>query len=44
MKTLFLALGLVVALAPPATLTEAATLKGRPPADVTVTLVRWPFT
>ena len=49
MKTLFLALGLVVALAPEATLkgrpTSEATLKGRPTSDtVTVTLVRWPFT
>ena len=50
MKTVFLARGFVVALAPAATLkgrngTEATTLKGRPTADtVTVTLVRWPFT
>ena len=52
MKTLFLALGFVVALAPAATLkgeattlTDVTTLTGRPTADtVTVTLVRWPFT
>ena len=46
MKTLFLALGFVVALAPATALTESATLKGRPAAadTVTVTLVRWPFT
>jgi hypothetical protein len=40
MRVLFLALSLVVTLAP------AATLKGRPASadTVTVTLVRWPFT
>ena len=53
MKAQFLALGLLVALAPVAPLkgrpTSEATLKGRPTSTqegrtVTVTLVRWPFT